>query len=287
MKNLVDCVSVPCCLPEAEAREIDALVKTLPSGCDYVRKAYVSEMQFEPNERAEVSIVSTSAVDESNEVVIPKGVNFDTFRKSGTIFWEHKKDKPVATCAWIKTYGEDQIRAKSVYPERPSDIGEKDWYVDYVWGLTKCHPAVLKCKSIGILPLTPMREPTADELQLHPDWAGAGIRDNCRLLEYSCCASGVNTEALVLEVNNKSMSCAILKSLGFDVQEPVAEIVAAVPSMTEQEAIAFALQHGDWKPKGVKKSLDYEAIMAQAIEKLDIESIVQKAIQTYRNRGRV
>src|SRR5258708_767334 len=100
--NYVECKSVDAYLPEAEAKEVDELCKTLPEDCrKIVTKSYEADIQFEPNERAEVSIISTEAVDSHNEVIILKGVNLDPFRRNSVVLWNHNRNKLAGTCKWI------------------------------------------------------------------------------------------------------------------------------------------------------------------------------------------
>lgn len=218
MKNLVDCASVPCRLPEEQAKEIDALVKTLPSECKYVRKASDAEYQFSPGERAEVSVLSSDTLDQSNEVVLPEGIALEAYRKSSVVLWNHDQSNLIGTCGWIKLHG-NRILGKTIYPERPE--GAESWFTDNVWSLIRCSPPILRSKSIGFLPTVPLRPATDTELQAHPDWKSAGIWQSGILLEYSCVYNGANTDAIVQAINTKSVDEAILKTLGIEV--PVAK----------------------------------------------------------------
>src|SRR5579884_3101781 len=91
----VECVSCGVWLPESCAREVDDLYKTLPSGLEYQRKAMPVEMMFEPGERSEVSILTNATVDKSNEVVIPEGLDLDSYRRNMVVLWNHDHDQPV------------------------------------------------------------------------------------------------------------------------------------------------------------------------------------------------
>lgn len=301
-KNFVCCDSAGgCYLPEDDARQVDALTKTLPKDCTFQKKAYPVEYQFEPGERSEVSIITSQTVDKSNEVVLVAGLNLDTYRNSYAVLYEHDRNKPFANCKWIKSFNNDtEVRAKTIYPTKPE--GEDVvWLADSVWALTKCVPPVLRCKSIGFLPREPKRSPTREELALYPEWKGAGVWANTLLLEYSVVTNGCHQDAIVMAVNDKSIDPIVFKSAGIAIPQPeVKEVVkecachsAALHAMHEKkltlaDAIDYVSKHcGTRKP--VKKKINLDELYAKAINELSIDpdKIVAAALEKYKNRGRV
>ena len=316
--KLVECVSCPVALPEAVAKEVDSLYKTLPSGLEFKTAAMEVEYQFEPGERAEVSILTTRDVDKTGEVVLPEGLELDSYRKSMVVLWNHDKSRPVATCGWIKLY-KDQIRAKTIYPEKPEDL-DTPWPTDEIWGMLKCVPPILRCKSIGFLPLLPLRDPTPQELQVHPEWAGSGIWEKTLLLEYSLVYHGCNDDAIVLAVNDKSLNPMVLKGLGIPVPEIKPQVKAEPKPEPQPEsrlakykaddcvsrkieklrsegkeedqaiAIAYSMCHGKSMVKRKvqkKKTIDINAIMSKVEASIDLDRIIRKAERLWRDRGRV
>ena len=305
MKKIVDCASVPCRLPEDTAREVDALVKTLPAGCEYITKTVGVEYQFEPGERAEVSILTSATVDMSNEVVLPEGLDLESYRKSRVVLWNHDKNKPVATCEWIKLF-HGAIRAKTVYPERPEDV-DTPWFTDDVWAMTKSVPPILRCKSIGGLPLLPMREPTPEELEKHPEWAGAGVWEKILMTEYSCVYAGCNQDALVEAINTKSLDPAKLKIMGVEVPQlkevitidkfravdfipaltgTAVEVTPVAKVYTREELESLVKEAVPFKKRKVKKPFDMNAFLAKVEERLDWERIMKMANSIHKNRHR-
>ncbi len=323
MKNIVDCVSCPVRLPEDVATEVDAIVKNLPAEQRYHTKAVPVNYMFEPNERAEVSILSTDQVDQSNEVVLPEGIGLDAYRRSMAVLWSHKKDQPpIATCGWIKLH-HNELRAKTIYPQKPQDV-ECRWFTDEIWALIKCQPPILRSKSIGFINLTPMRPPTQEELLVHPEWKSAGITDSSLLLEYSCVYNGCNTDALVQAISDKSVDAAVLKEMGIEV--PITEkTYALVPpchlncacnldasgwhtsgldnvcdycqngsdewnanhqiqSLSVEDAIAYVMK---LKPKHKKKKIDWNRVIESAVNHIDLDRVIDKAVDMYKNRGKV
>lgn len=267
-------------MPEDLARDVDEVSKSLPAGCEYQRKAVQVEYQFEPGERAEVSVISSTTVDKTSQIVMASGVDLEPYRKHMTVLWNHDQEKPIASAAWIKLY-KDHLRAKTVYP----DPEQSEWgtLVNDVWAMTKS--GVLKMKSIGFLPRTPLREPTTEELDAHPDWQGAGIWDNSLLLEYSACSIGICNDALVQAVNTKSLDALHLKSLGVEVPAPA--LAPAPVEFTLEEAMAIAK---GCKPLRIKKPpVNWDEVISKQIDAMsvDMKKILASSVGNYERRGRV
>lgn len=304
--KLVESIATGRRMPEATAREIDEIYKSLPADCHFQTKAIVTDaIQFEPGERSEVSIISTNAVDLDNEVVLPEAIDYKPYQKSRKVLWNHDHNREVAHCLWIKSY-KNSIRAKTLYPE-DSDNQE---LTDRAWFMTQ--GGILKAKSIGFIPRLPKREPTNEELSLHPEWAGAGLWDDIILYEYSCCSAGVNSDAIVEAINTKSLDAAMLAALDIAMPEPraVAEVLQPwVQKAFADDSVAKKIQwlydNGEDKKyskeqiaaiayahcaKGkVKKSIDITKLLLAALESvtLDPDKIMREALEQYKNRGRV
>jgi hypothetical protein len=292
-KKFVECQSTGTLLPESEATKVDDLFKTLPSGTEYHIKAMPVDYEFVHGERSEVSIITTSTRDKSSEVVLGEGLDLDTYRNSMVVLWMHQKHNPIGTCGWIK-HRDGVVRAKTIYPTKPEDI-DTTWQPDQVWAMTKCVPPILRCKSIGFIPRTPLRDPTSEELTEHPEWKGAGVWDDTMLLEFSVVHNGCNNEALIEMVNTKSVDPKSLEEMGIEVPpqviETLPEIVQEVKEvqtktgMPLDAAVAYVLK----MPKRIKKKIDLDRIFAKAMNEvdLDVDAIVRKALAAHQNRGRV
>ncbi len=290
-KNLVECSSVPVLVTEEQARELDSLTKSLPADCTFQRKAYDASSVFEEGERAEVSIISAETVDKSKEVVLLDGLELDTY--NGVVFYNHNKDEIVGNCVWVKLHDKDRtLRAKTEYFENTTGQ-ESRWYkfVDEVW--TMVQAGALKAKSIGFQPLEPKSDPTPEELQAHPDWAGAGIWRRAMLLEYSVCPVGINNDALV-ELVNKGLAPEKLEALGV----PCPCVKAEPPAPSREELIAEVLRYGKPIPKRkAPRKPSPGKIIAKALERLDMdkilgaylspEAILAQARKAYRDRGKI
>ena len=282
--NIVECVSTGTQMPDYLATALDARIKNNPEGCKtLVRKAIVvDEVQFEPGERAEVSILSTDQPDLSGEVVIPTGVQYETFNKTDRpVLWGHNWQlPPVGRCVWIKTYKE-KIRGKTNYPERVNKTDSTPFWLDSIWDLIATR--TLNAKSISFLPNQPYSEPTEEELEMHPNWKGCKVWRDVDLWEYSCCSIGVNQQALVEVVNSKSLSQDTIANFGLEL--PVD------PKVKEREELISYLKTAMPyvpKPKPVKKAPDYNKMLCEALNKLNInvDKIVNDILTDKENRGR-
>lgn len=315
MSKLVECQTTGTLLPEAQATELDELSKGLPSGCEYRTKALHTDVQFEPGERAEVSILSANSVDNSNEVVLPQGIRLERFNKTNRpVYWNHDQTLPcVGNCQWIKIH-KNTLRGKTIYPERVNKTNnDSPFWLDSIWDLMQV--GLARAKSIGFKPLKPLREPTHDELAEHPEWKGAGIWDDIELVEYSCVNVGCCDDAILEAINSKSINEDTLNKFGVvRKSDPRKEIVRALREQhkadelvcnkiqelydTNQDAkftakqivaIAQALVHAKQAPVKPKKKVDINKVIAKALDnlKLDTNKIAWQAIEAYRNRGRV
>lgn len=300
---LVECASAPIVTTEDAARELDEITKTLPAECRdlLITKAYDAYYQFEPNERAEISIISTSRKDIQSQVVKASGIDFDYYRKHGSVLWDHGKHSeqraPVASCKWIRYNKEDDtIRAKTIYPERPKGH-EGRWFTDDLWALTSCDPPLLKCKSIGFRPKKPLRGPTKEELDQHPEWEGASLYEEGICVEYSICPVGVNSDAVIDRINKSADYQDICKNVGLDIpsisdlewciqksasNDCVSNKIkylydsgeAAKKGWSKKQIVAVAYAHCRGGKKS-KKSFDIDAAIIKAIENIDVKKILR------------
>ena len=238
--KLVQCASVPCRLPEETARQVDTLVKDLPkdSAYQFRQKSLIeSPTALSPEERTDISYVSTPAVDNDRESLDPAGMDLRTFQSNPIVLWGHDTDKICGKALWIKADGGNGILAKTFYPARP-DRHEGDWLPEQVWGLTRA--GILKGKSVGFLPLE-VEEP-GDEL------AKKGCKlvlKKTLLLEYSAVSIPCCPEALVQSVKRVTLDLLDVKRVGrilprriqkIDRTEEFAKLVSALNINTDRIA---------------------------------------------------
>lgn len=250
---------------DAVARHIDQLMKTLPKECTYRKVAAVPQsFDLIEGERADVSLVSTDALDREGDVILPKGVDLSWFRMNPVVLANHNWEDPMAVVGkalWIKAQDRG-ILAKTKYADKPADWSGP-WLPDAL--LAMAQQGILKGKSIGFLP-TSIRNPTAEELDRNPAWKNArGVIDAAILLEYSVVGIPCNAEALTLAVSKGIADAALLKKLGV-------ELPAAPPVQPAAKA--------------PKKRPNYAAVLkALKTMKLDPRKIAEQAIDRVRGRS--
>jgi hypothetical protein len=286
-ENIVECASTGDMMPEDLARTLDEKMKEQPFDCKQLcRKSVVADdIQFEPGERAEVSIITTDRVDLSAEIILPKGIRLSHFNQTGRpVLWDHNTKLPqVGRCKWIKEQG-NKIRAKTIYDERVTKSTSDPFWLDSIWDMIL--NGLLCAKSVAVLPdpQRGKREPTQEELDLNPTWKGCIVIEQSDLFEYSVCNIGVNPDALITAINTKSVSSEVLSGFGLTI--PVDEKKKALDDLIEyvkKNAVPYTP-----KPKPVKKSPDYNKLLAEALNKIDFNtaSIVNEVLSNYKNRGR-
>jgi len=207
-------------MPEAMARKIDSLSRGLPSDFRYRRMAKApSGFSLQAGERADVSIITTDAVDRDGECILPAGGDWSGYN-SVVPFCHSYVELPVGSCEWMRpatTADGDGIAAKTVYPPKPADWGDAPWLPSAVLHLMQQPVPTCTGKSIGFLPLH-KREATRDELSRRPELSGVPIIDRWAGIEYSVVPVPCNAQAELMAVSkgisagwlSKSMASHIL-----------------------------------------------------------------------------
>ena len=158
-------------------------------------KDYTANLTADIPARTVVSLISTSCVDEEGEVVLPSGIQTNRFKSTGTVFWNHNYDDPVATCQWIEV-NESGVMASTHFPERPEGH-QGEWRPDAVLSLV----AAGLCRGVSIgFSYLETREPSAKDKQTFKSTGNELQRvvSKCRLLEYSFAPLPMNEDALVV-----------------------------------------------------------------------------------------
>ncbi len=227
-------------MKDADARALDELLKAHPGaayGRAVVEKATTEIM---PGERADVSWITTQAVDRDREVVLATGLDDTHFRNNPVVTLGHcYHQPPVGRSLWrrrVKDGATHGIKAKTVYPARPENWHEEVWPPDSAFALVQA--GLLNGKSIGFLALeaTP---PTEEEVRKKPEWVN--VRRVIRrwlLLEYACTWLPCNQEAVVEAVGKGvPLPEGFAKALGLQWPLPVARAVPFTPLSEVVKAI--------------------------------------------------
>jgi hypothetical protein len=172
-------VGIP--MSDSQAYALDAILKQLPESDRQVRKATLAPAltAIEPGERADISWISTEAVDRDREIVLARGMRDDHFNLNPLVTLGHCYSMPpVGKSVWRKAAdhpsGHKGILAKTLYPSRP-----ESWAANGPWepddALALIQAGLLNGKSIGFIPSKPPRYLTDDERAKNPAVDGAQL----------------------------------------------------------------------------------------------------------------
>jgi HK97 family phage prohead protease len=176
-----------------------------------VRKQFIAETKVDDDERTVTAVISTDLVDRDNEVMLPKGGNFEQFLKNPVVPWAHSyHEPPIGKAEWL-TRGRKQINAKVQFADTA--------FAEEIFQLFK--GGYLNAFSIGFIPKN-SHAPTPDEIKKKPEWAEARrIIDEWELLEFSAVPVPANPEALATAVKSKSVSVSkeLQEQLGIEEED--------------------------------------------------------------------
>lgn len=206
-------------MPEQAAAAIGELSKGLPADFKYHRKAFDAKMEnATDDDRSEVSVITSDAVDRDGEVVVPGGGDWTRYNKG--VYLNHDYDQFAGSCKWMKAVsGGGKLLAKTHYPTKPADWGDVAWLPSMIRHFQQQETPTLTGKSIGFLPMN-VRKATAEERSTK-GWGSAKIIDKWAGVEYSVCGIPVNPDAEMI---------AVLKALQAGIVDP--EFVELVSKMT-------------------------------------------------------
>lgn len=254
---------------EETARHLDEVLKSLPKdkAYSYRKKSLTAEAQFEAGERASIDVITTDSVDKEREVILPDGLDLESFRRNPIVLYQHLENQPIGKSLWIKPVA-NGIKSKTLYASRPADF-QGDFLPDLVFALVQ--QQILKGRSIGFIPLV-IDTPTPEQLQARPDWKDADlIISKGEMFEYSVVSVPCNDEALQQAVSKglKEFSTKALETLGLK-----------VPEMPLQERA---------KPLPRPKRIDENKLALKMLEQIEVnpDRIAKQVIQALRDRGKV
>jgi len=244
---------------EETARYLESLIKKLPKdkAYSYRKKNLEAEAQFEAGERASVDVITTDTVDHEKEVVLPDGLNLETYRKNPIVLYQHDDHKPIGKSLWIKGVL-NGLKSKTLYANRPADY-QGDFLPDLVFALVQ--QSILRGRSIGFIPLV-IDQPSPEQIKARPDWANANvIISKSELFEYSVVSIPCNEDALQ-QVVSKGLKASALAALGLTVKG---------------------------KTTPAKPRIDADKLALEMLERIaiDPDAVARQVLDLLRNRGRV
>jgi len=190
-------------------------------------KTLKAEFEIEDDDRFTARITS-AALDDDNEVVLPSGGDFSRFKVSGPILWGHDQHQPVALSRGLSA-NDAEIVGKATWLKRPADW-EGSWQPDFAKAFVSQSKAVGLSPgvSIGFLRIE-RRDPTAKDLEMFGSTI-CSVVNKWRLLEWSIAPVQCNPDAVVTMVGKHLISSECAKAL-FNLDVPEVEIVEQAPTV--------------------------------------------------------
>lgn len=184
-------------------QELDPTDYGLKHGTKTVKRDLeVKSMDVDAEKRTVVARITSDAVDEEGEVVVPQGIDYSRFLKTGgVVFFNHEYDKPCGTCVAIQ-HTKDGIMATTKFPERPEGF-EGEWLPDDVFAMFASEPPLVKAFSIGFA-YVESRLPNRKDSTKYGSDDIKRIVSKSRLLEYSVAPLPMNPDATAVQINKSA-----------------------------------------------------------------------------------
>ena len=238
--------------------------------CDVIRKGWASETKakLEEGSRSAIKYVSTRTVDMIGDVVVPKGLSFKQFIKTGMpVYYNHSYAIPqIGRDEWVRA-DDWGVKVKQIYAE----TGEGT-LANILWKLTS--QDMNKQSSVGIIPLEVIHKDDdnfKDAVKaLAKEWPEFNAtKKDCRriitkgiMFEHSDVSMACNTDTDVLAVSKMFKEAganeALLKQLGL----PLLGIV------DEEEA-----EEAEEAEENIKITLNQNAIEEAVVNAMDMAGV--------------
>ena len=260
---------------DKDARALDSFLGTLPE-IEFRRLPVEKAMtDLAAGERADISWISTEVVDRQKDFVLAAGMDNSQYVGNPIVTMGHDYSQPpIGTSVWQRKFKEADLRgikAKTIYPERPSDWTDADWGPDCAFTLIQS--GLMLGKSIGFLTID-ASPPTPDEVRANPVLADAyRVVRKWLLLEYGCTWLPVNQDAIVEQVSKHVITPNILKTLKL----PTPPLKEAAPLVISGSSAGFTTE------EEIKKALE------RHLAAIDCTRLARQAVETQWNKmlGRV
>ena len=161
------------------------------------RELQIKNLKIDQPKRSVVAYITTDRVDEEGEVVVPEGIDFSRFKKTGTVFYNHDYAQPCGVCTSIQ-HAENGIIATTQFPERPEGYDGR-WQPDEVFAMFASDPPIVKAFSIGFAYIQ-VRQPNQKDFKRYGTEDIRRIVSKSRILEYSVAPLPMNEDALAIRV---------------------------------------------------------------------------------------
>jgi hypothetical protein len=140
------------------------------------RELQIKNLQIDQPKRSVVAYIT----DEEGEVVVPEGIDFSRFKKTGTVFYNHDYAQPCGVCTSIQ-HADNGIIATTQFPERPEGYDGR-WQPDEVFAMFASDPPIVKAFSIGFAYIQ-VRQPNQKDFKRYGTEDIRRIVSKSRILE--------------------------------------------------------------------------------------------------------
>jgi hypothetical protein len=234
-------------MTDRAARAVEALLRKLPRDAAHEYRHWHTAhaaAELHIGERADISWISTEAVDRAGDVVRASGMDDREYRQNPIVTLEHDyRRPPVGRCLWRRRIREGDtvgIQAKTHYPPRPETLTDSEpWPPDAVFAHIQA--GLLVGKSIGFLPL---KTHIPDTAEVRRNGWPENVRlviDRWLLLEYACVSIPANPLSVVESVSKHGLAFTTLATIAACIDRALAQRdLAAVITQGLQSALQRA-----------------------------------------------
>lgn len=193
------------------------------------------------------AIITNKNIDRDNEVLLPEGMDYAEFIKTGTVFYNHDYSMPIAKALKLNKY-KDGWKAKVKMAERPADF-EGAYFPEYIWSLIT--QGIIKGVSVGFQVLD-ARIPSKKDLKDFGDNV-RNIITKWRLLEFSIAPLQSNPEAVIIAVNKNMLSKNDAKKY-FNID------LSSVINNEEQRKINISVKKNEQVEKRIEREINIQLL---------------------------
>lgn len=192
------------------------------------RKDFTTDISA--GERTFTAMITNSAVDRMNEVLLPEGMDVSEFKKNPVVFWNHDYDKPIGKGTKLTKTADGWLAA--------AQIGSTP-FAQEIHTLMK--EGIVRGVSVGFR-TTEERSPTKQDKAKFGD----GVRNiisKWKLMEFSVTPMPCNQEALIQSVKAGRFSVERAKSLlgaEVEIEQPKPQrrkVYVIVPDIPKPEPV--------------------------------------------------
>lgn len=195
--------------------------------------------------------ITTDSLDRDGEVMIPQGMDATEFEKTGTIFWNHNYDIPVAKAAGKFTRLDGEVLSTAEFAKRPGDY-QGEFFPDFARAMVS--QGIVGGVSIGFIPVH-SRDASNEDRKRFGDGTRR-VHTRWKLLEWSIAPVQSNPDAVVVAVGKGLLSVVQAKQfLGVEVKPPAPAEPKPEPVMQKRRVVYYVMTPPAPKPIDLSREI--------------------------------